>query len=446
LDYTELPYVLDSCKAFLGIDSFPMHVAAAYGLPTVALFGSSYPGSTGPRDFKAEAYAKHADLGMTVSKTEMARAFRRLRVIETPSRNGCEKACYKDTCKVDAGNPCINNIKPASVFFEILEACGLSPDNHLYAEHLPKIAGYTHIFNPKTHGYPYIQSIVSMLGFCDEVVVVDGGSTDGSVEELRERLAELAGHESRVNIITREWDPEEPGMDGMQKAFGRAMVSADAEFLWQQDADEVVSAEDYEKIIDICRRFPSDVDVVHLPVIELWGDQRHVRTDRHCWKWRLSRNNLRVTHGINAQARLMDPKTGRFYAKKGMSDGCEMIDMVTAEHLPHRGFYTQHLEQLRVQDPQEYGRVMNETFKQLPCVWHYSWADLPRKVRNFRDFWDKQWQVLYQTPPEPRFPDVVTDEDVLRKAEELRARGGEHGEAPTFVIDREPPAVMKDWI
>jgi hypothetical protein len=107
-------------------------------------------------------------------------------------------------------------------------------------------------------------------------------------------------------------------MDGMQKAFGRAMVSPDMEFLWQQDADEIVHEDDYEKIESgPLQAFPADVDLIHLPVIELWGDQRHVRTDRHSWKWRLSRNNLRVTHGINIQARQMDPKTGRFYAKTG---------------------------------------------------------------------------------------------------------------------------------
>ena len=404
LAYNELgTFLLECCKAFVGIDSFPMHVAAAYGLPVVALFGSSYPSSTGPKDFKLKSLS---DFDTLVDKEYVRKAFHRLRVIETRDRNGCEKACYKDICKVDQGNPCVNNISPSDVFQSVLEACEMESDRK-FEPYRPKIAGYTHILNPKTHGYPYVQSVKSMLGFCDEVIVVDGGSTDGSWQELVQEVG--VENADRVKIISREWDSEEPGMDGMQKAFGRAMVSPEMEFLWQQDADEVVHEEDYEKIIDLCKRFPTDVDVIHLPVIELWGDQRTVRTDRHSWKWRLSRNDLRITHGINIRARVMDPNTGRFYAKKGMSDGCEMIDIVSGEHLPHRGFYTNELEVLRQHDPQEYGKAMNEVFKKLPSVWHYSWADLPRKVRNFRDFWDKQWQVLYQTPPEPRCPDVITD-------------------------------------
>lgn len=443
--FGHLAQVLGSCGMFLGIDSFPMHLAAAAGSRVIAIFGSSYGSTTGPKNFRAKVLT---DLDMlvndVVSRSEKLREFRRLTVIETPDRNGCDRACYKDVCKVDSSNPCINNVPPQQVYYSLLEKLGIPSSKHEYKEHRPKIAGYTHILNPKTHGYPYVESIKSMLGFCDEVIVVDGGSTDGSLEEFDNDPDFMRfKHHGILKVITREWDHDEPGMDGMQKAFGRAMVSPDVEFLWQQDADEIVHEADYHKIVDLCKRFPSDVDVVHLPVIELWGDDRTVRTDRHSWKWRLSRNNLRVTHGINSKARQLDPKTGRFYAKKGMSDGCEYIDMVSGEHLPHRGFYDANLDRIRQEDPDEYGKRMNEIFKRLPSVWHYSWADLPRKIRNFRDFWDKQWQVLYQTPAEPRFPDVVTDADVETAAGRLKTQGGEHGPAPTFKIDMEPPEVMR---
>lgn len=423
---------LISSDVFLGIDSYPMHVAAAVGTRVIALFGSSYPSATGPKPLEV------TDLDLVVDKGERKR--HALTLIETPSRNGCDRACYKDVCKVDATNPCINNIGPAGVFSSVMHAFGKTGVE--YKEHRPKIAGYTHILNPKTHGYPFLESINSMLGFCDEVIVVDGKSADGSVEDIQDVLA-FAIAKGQLKIIEREWDPEEPGMDGMQKAFGRAMVSPDMEFLWQQDADEIVHEEDYAKIVDVCKRFPADVDLVHLPVVELWGDDRTARTDRHSWKWRLSRNNLRVTHGINAKARQMDPNTGRIYAKPGMSDGCEYIDIVTGEHLPHRGFYTADLEGIRQTDPTRYGEIMNEVYEKLPSVWHYSWADLPRKVRNFRDFWDNQWQVLYQSPPQPRFPDVKTDDDVMRVAAELKARGGEHGPAPTFKLRKAAPAIMR---
>jgi len=46
---SELAAVLAQCDLLIGIDSGPMHVAAAMGLPGVGLFGPTDPGRTGPQ-------------------------------------------------------------------------------------------------------------------------------------------------------------------------------------------------------------------------------------------------------------------------------------------------------------------------------------------------------------------------------------------------------------
>jgi len=423
--YRQLATVLQSAHCLVGIDSVSMHMAAALGVDHVAIFGSSYSTSTGP----------------VVKRTDVTSI-----LIDTPNRMGCDKACYKYTCAVDRDNPCLNEIDPKTIVEAVLSlelpAPLVEEKLQTFEDSKPKIAGYTHVFNAETHGFPYVESIKSMLGFCDEVVVVDGGSTDGTVEKIK------AIGDDRVKIHERKWDWNEPGMDGMQKAFGRAMVSVGQEdFLWQQDADEVVHEDDYQKIRKLAEKFPGGTDLIHLPVVELWGGGERVRTDRHSWKWRMSKNNFRVTHGINKDARVFDEKTGKTYAKKGMSDGCEYVDIMTGEHLPHKGFYNQQLELVRKNNPESYGKAMNEAFNELPVVFHYSWADLPRKIRNFKEFWNKCWSNLYnEASPEDRFPDVHSEADVVQKAKELLNRGGEHGEAKTFALGRSNPALMKDWI
>ena len=424
-NYNELAYVIEHSTLLLGIDSVTMHMAAGLGVTHVALFGSSYSTSTGPAKPKGASF-----------------------LLDAPNRLGCKKACYKYQCERCKEKPCINSIEPTTVLSAVIAELDVDDSSGepslltgaKYEEFVPKIAGYTHVLNAEAQGFPYVESIKSMLGFCDEVVVVDGGSTDGTVEKIKEI------GDARVKLFVHEWDWNEPGMDGMQKAFGRAMCSVGPnDFLWQQDADEVVHEDDYSKIKTIIKTFPRDADLLHLPVIELWGAGNSCRTDRHSWKWRLSRNSFRITHGINKDARVFDEKTGKIYAKKGMSDGCEYVDIMTGEFIPHRGFYSNELEYMRVNDTEEYGRRMNEVYTKLPSVWHYSWAAMERKIKNFNEFWDVCWANLYnEEAPVKRF-DCKTAGEVSAKAQEMIARGGEHGPAALFCVPKSHPSVMFDW-
>jgi glycosyltransferase involved in cell wall biosynthesis len=69
-----------------------------------------------------------------------------------------------------------------------------------------KISAHTFITNPLSTGYYiYLASIQSFLDFADEVVVVDGGTTDGSLE----RLMALRGAE-KLRMVSNElthWGP-----------------------------------------------------------------------------------------------------------------------------------------------------------------------------------------------------------------------------------------------
>ena len=72
-------------------------------------------------------------------------------------------------------------------------------------------------------------TIKSMIGFCDEVVVVDGGSSDGTWEVLQN----WAQNEKKIKIVQnkRDWSHKRFAVfDGDQKAVARSYCTGD--FCW----------------------------------------------------------------------------------------------------------------------------------------------------------------------------------------------------------------------
>jgi glycosyltransferase involved in cell wall biosynthesis len=328
---------------------------------------------------------------------------------------------------------------------------------------LETISGYTTTKNCIDQKYPYIQAIKSMLGFCDQVVVVDGGSTDGTWESL----VKLSKTDDRIIIEQkkRDWDhPRFAVFDGLQKAYARSLCTGD--WCWQMDSDEIVHEKDYKKIKSLIKKIPKSMHLLALPVIEYWGSDEKVRIDINPWKWRLSRNHKHITHGIPKQLRMID-SDGNLYARQG-TDGCDYIDANSYEIIPCMNFYDKNIHDLRLaalsgneDDVEKYENWFNNIVENLPGVHHYSWMDLSRKIKTYKNYWSKHWQSLYDitqedTPKNNMFFDKkwseVNDNEIKELAEKLKDKMGGwifHNKVdfdkptPHVMIERDQPEVMK---
>ena len=359
-----------------------------------------------------------------------------------------------------------------------------------HSEYRPSISGYTTTYNCIKQDYPFIESIKSMLEFCDEVCVVDGGSIDGTWEKLVElaypEISKLNAHDHLCLIedlriigaspitenfkksklvlkqIERPWTiPRHAIFDGQQKAEARKLCTN--EFCWQMDSDEIVHEDDCAKILQLCSKIPKNLDIIALPVIEYWGNKDKVRIDVMPWKWRLSRNNPDVTHGIPVDLRKID-STGALYAAEG-TDGCDMIYESSGDRVPFVNFFdgaTNNVRQLALsgnsQAISNYQLWFNQVINELPCVFHYSWFNIERKIRLYRDYWQNHWSGLYNkdssdSPENNMFFGVpwseVTDEMIKERADQLKKIGGWiwhskwNGEqTPWIQVERSEPIFM----
>lgn len=293
-------------------------------------------------------------------------------------------------------------------------------------DYKPSISGYVTTYNCLSQQYPIAECIESMKAFCSEICVVDGNSTDetldvlaklayGNVDNTFVTALRLSAADNerftfpdefhgvrrnrafKVMTVKRDQHPHLGVYDGEQKALARSMCTG--EFCWQMDSDEVVHEDDAHKIYDLCLKFPTNVDVLSLPVIEYWGGPSKVRLDVTPWKWRLSRNKPTITHGVPKELCSVD-HSGRPCALEG-TDGCDMIDYLSREKVPHVSFYHPEADSARraalcgnSEALQAYQTWFNEVVANLPCVFHYSWYNLARKIRLYRDFWSEHWNCI----------------------------------------------------
>jgi len=297
------------------------------------------------------------------------------------------------------------------------------------------ISGYTTTYNCIDQEYPFEESILSLTSFCDQIIVVDGGSKDGTLERLHE-LAEA--HKSiAVHIVQRNWNDTRFALyDGQQKAEARKLCTSD--FCWQQDVDEIVHEDDGQKIIRLVENFPNTMDLIALPVVEYWGGYDKVRIDVNPWKWRLSKNKNYITHGIPVHLREYDEE-GKLFSKQG-SDGCDYIRVDNGTPVPCGNFYNQDLHELRIsalngdnESLEVYEQSLNDIVENYPGVFHYSWFELERKINTYKNYWSSHWQSMYNIEQidiaeNNMFFDKpwkeVTDNDIKELSSELKDKLG----------------------
>ena len=117
-------------------------------------------------------------------------------------------------------------------------------------------------------GYPFIEAITSVLPICDEMLVSDGQSTDGTYEALMKYF----GKTDKVKIYRDEWDKSSFKGSAIRNALNRVRNRCTGDYILEVDANEIIPESDYDIIKSLPHIYP-DKDIFGFPYYQIMGSE-----------------------------------------------------------------------------------------------------------------------------------------------------------------------------
>lgn len=159
----------------------------------------------------------------------------------------------------------------------------------------PLISVVTVVFNGAKTLRKTIGSIVPQLGEDIEYIIIDGASTDGTVDIIRE-------HEHHLAYWISERD------SGIYDAWNKAIDVSQGRFIAYVGADDIVEPDAFTAYIEQINRFPE---------IEYWSSrvafgERHGRVIGRPWCWLKFRRYMTVAHVGSLHRRDLYARYGRY--------------------------------------------------------------------------------------------------------------------------------------
>ena len=105
-----------------------------------------------------------------------------------------------------------------------------------------KISGLTILRNGIDSGYTFIETIKTLLKICDEVIVIEGYSTDNTMEALATIKSD------KVKIIRQEWNLQSNAGLEFAKITNQGMKQCTGDYIFYLQADELIHENDCEKL------------------------------------------------------------------------------------------------------------------------------------------------------------------------------------------------------
>ena len=156
-----------------------------------------------------------------------------------------------------------------------------------------KISCFTLIRDGNRLGYPYIDSIRSVLPLCDEFIIAVGDSADGTLDTLKKL------NEPKLRLIPTQWNENcraHGYVLGQQKMI--AQFNCTGDWAFYLEGDEIVHEDDLDRLHAAMAFYLDDTEVEALvfDYLHFYGDADHINVSPAAYRKaaRILRNNIRA--------------------------------------------------------------------------------------------------------------------------------------------------------
>jgi len=155
-----------------------------------------------------------------------------------------------------------------------------------------KVSGFTFLRNGEILGYPFKESILSILPIVDEFIIALGESEDNTEKIIKEI------NSSKIKIIKTKWNEnmQDRGFVYAQQKM-IAQYNCNGDWAFYLEADEIVHENDLDKIYDTMKKYKDNknVEAIAFDYIHFYGNA-NTYIDSPGWyrkEARIIKNNIR---------------------------------------------------------------------------------------------------------------------------------------------------------
>jgi hypothetical protein len=223
------------------------------------------------------------------------------------------------------------------------------------------VSGFTIVRNAVKYDYPVVESILSLLPICDEVIVLIGQSEDQTLALIESIQSD------KIKIHHSVWDDtlrEGGKVLAIETDKAKQLVSKQADWCIYLQADEVIPESSYDTILESMQNFKNDAEIEGLlfKYLHFFGSYSYIASSRDFY-----RHEIRIVRN--------DPQIQSYKDAQGFRKNGHKLKVISIDaYVYHYGW---------VRHPQ----TMSEKIKHFHQLWHSDqWIQAQKQINESFDY------------------------------------------------------------